>query len=388
MIKTSKDSIEITVSSKFPENTNYKARITPNEGYAPGRLNQSNGVLKSDTFIYATDAVRNTKSILLESYNHQKINVSTYDNKNNITKTYQGERVVTLPIGTKYDVSVMTDFGYTPGTLVNYTKSNSHYRLYTNKYFKTVTDAIPIKCTMKVPKTPGYELTIYTIHGIFKSSETKDSNFSIYYDDYYYIALTKNNGYNVTINNQNFNTKYYMNNNNPLFTVSNMSITLPITATIKTYTVTINTPANETITATNTSTNKTNTSTFTANHGDIYSYKVTPASNAYTPGKVFITSTNTKEYLTQEIPVTQNITVTATPAHKIITASIIAVMNDDKSEHTLWSVSDDNYYIKSDHLVFRNESNTNMADLVYTASPSLNYEQNTDNSISIISKQS
>lgn len=314
--------------------------------------------------------------------------MTIYDNKNNITKTYQGERVVTLPMGTKYDVSVMTEFGYIPGVLVNYTKSDSHYRLYTNKYFRTVTDAIPVKCTMYVPKTPGYELTIYTMHGIFKSSEINESSFSIYYDDAYYIALTKSNGYNVTINKQSYNTKYYMNNSNPLFTVSNMSITLDITATIKTYTVTINTPANETITATNTKTNKTNTSTFTANHGDVYRYTVTAASNNYSPGKIFITSTNTKEYLPHDTPVTQNITVTATPAHKIATASIVAVTDDGKSEYTLWSVSDDNYYIKSDHLVLRNESNNNIADLVYTAVPSLNYEQNTDNSISIISNQS
>ena len=65
------DHSKYTSSQKRPNKTEWSASIKADEGYTPGRLNKENGILESDTSIYASESIDNTLYILVDQYDHQ-----------------------------------------------------------------------------------------------------------------------------------------------------------------------------------------------------------------------------------------------------------------------------------------------------------------------------
>ena len=51
------DHLEYTSSQKRPDKTKWSASIEADKGYLPGRLNKDNGILESDTSIYASNSL-------------------------------------------------------------------------------------------------------------------------------------------------------------------------------------------------------------------------------------------------------------------------------------------------------------------------------------------
>lgn len=72
--------IDLTTSTKLPKSTKYRASIqADSEEYTAGRLNKESGVLDSNTTIYASPATSSVAHLVLKQYNHQYIQVTTYN---------------------------------------------------------------------------------------------------------------------------------------------------------------------------------------------------------------------------------------------------------------------------------------------------------------------
>ena len=91
-----------------PYGTRYTAIVEATNGYTPGVLSSSSGMVTSDLTISATPAKVKSFMMTIIQSDHQTIIV--YANGNQYTKNTE------LTFGTKYTVTVLPDLGYTAGT--------------------------------------------------------------------------------------------------------------------------------------------------------------------------------------------------------------------------------------------------------------------------------
>lgn len=357
----SSDNITFKNSTKLPEDTKYHASIVADEDYLAGRLNQTDGTLKKDELIYATNSTYYRVTILNESYDHQHIDIYKLDKYGKILNKYENQRTVVLPVGSYYRAEVVADFGYDSTPLLNY-NSLKRNRLFTSRKFETKEDAKPETCTIIMTKTKRQIMELHTPKGIFYSSKEKDVSVSLKYDMWYSYTIIPDEGYNPTlISGTTMRTNYRVNKENPLFNKSNMSITLTTDiAKIKRFNIEIKQTANQTLEISGHITN------FLCNYGDKLKYNITAINNNYTPGRVYARNKSTNKFVDPYKPVTSDMIIGVTSAHKILLGDL--EVNVSGSIRKLGTVYDDDYYLANSgkkYLAFRIKSNKNKLEVHY-----------------------
>lgn len=230
--------MDLTSSTKLPAKTEYEASIKADEGYHPGRLNIESGILESDTTIYATNANSSIAHLVLKQYDHQYIQVTTYNRLGEKLKVYKKESVVPLRIGTMYSLDIVSDIGYTSSVLVN--ADNKKHNLYRNKFVYAKEDAKPKECVLYIPSQKNQTVNVYTRNGIFSTRES-DNKIRLPYDSEFYLEIVPDYGYISGKLNLPTHTPLYMNLSNEEFVLSNLTCTIKNTrsAKVKQFKVTI-----------------------------------------------------------------------------------------------------------------------------------------------------
>ena len=221
--------IDLTTSTKLPKSTKYRASIeADSEEYTAGRLNKESGVLDSNTTIYATPATSSVAHLVLKQYNHQYIQVTTYNKAGEVDKVYKKQEVVTLKINSQYSVELIADIGYTKSTLVNI--DNRKYKIFKNKFIYAQDDAAPKTCTIKIPKTENQIISFVSSYGVYSSSTTVDKTYTVPYDTEYFVeAKSIKDGYIAgNINNHTTNTPYTLKSGSTGFDLDTLTLVLTV----------------------------------------------------------------------------------------------------------------------------------------------------------------
>lgn len=221
--------IDLTTSTKLPKSTKYRASIqADSEEYTAGRLNKESGVLDSNTTIYASPATSSVAHLVLKQYNHQYIQVTTYNRAGEVDEVLKKKEVVTLKINSQYSVDLVGEEGYTKSVLKNI--DNKKHKIFKNKYIYAKEEAVPKTCTIKIPKTTNQIISFVSTHGVYSSSTTADKTYTVPYDTEYFVeAKSTKPGYIPgTIKDHNANKPYTIHSGSPCFDLSTLTLTLTV----------------------------------------------------------------------------------------------------------------------------------------------------------------
>lgn len=221
--------IDLTTSTKLPKSTKYRASIqADSEEYTAGRLNKESGVLDSNTTIYASPATSSVAHLVLKQYNHQYIQVTTYNRAGEVDEVLKKKEVVTLKINSQYSVDLVGEEGYTKSVLKNI--DNKKHKIFKNKYIYAKEEAVPKTCTIKIPKTTNQIISFVSTHGVYSSSTTADKTYTVPYDTEYFVeAKSTKPGYIPgTIKDHDVNKPYAIHSGSPCFDLSTLTLTLTV----------------------------------------------------------------------------------------------------------------------------------------------------------------
>lgn len=223
--------IDLTTSTKLPKSTKYRASIqADSEEYTAGRLNKESGVLDSNTTIYASPATSSVAYLVLKQYNHQYIQVTTYNRAGEVDEVLKKKEVVTLKINSQYSVDLVGEEGYTKSVLKNI--DNKKHKIFKNKYIYAKEEAVPKTCTIKIPKTTNQIISFVSTHGVYSSSTTVDKTYMIPYDTEYFVeAKSIKPGYIPgVIKDHDVNKPYTIHSGSPCFDLSTLTLTLTVSS--------------------------------------------------------------------------------------------------------------------------------------------------------------
>ena len=221
--------IDLTTSTKLPKSTKYRASIqADSEEYTAGRLNKESGVLDSNTTIYASPATSSVAHLVLKQYNHQYIQVTTYNRAGEVDEVLTKKEVVTLKINSQYSVDLVGEEGYTKSVLKNI--DNKKHKIFKNKYIYAKEEAVPKTCTIKIPKTTNQIISFVSTHGVYSSSTTADKTYTVPYDTEYFVeAKSIKPGYIPgAIKDHDANKPYTIHSGSPCFDLSTLTLTLTV----------------------------------------------------------------------------------------------------------------------------------------------------------------
>ena len=221
--------IDLTTSTKLPKSTKYRASIqADSEEYTAGRLNKESGVLDSNTTIYASPATSSVAHLVLKQYNHQYIQVTTYNRAGEVDEVLKKKEVVTLKINSQYSVDLVGEEGYTKSVLKNI--DNKKHKIFKNKYIYAKEEAVPKTCTIKIPKTTNQIISFVSTHGVYSSSTIADKTYTVPYDTEYFVeAKSIKPGYIPgTIKDHDVNKPYTIHSGSPCFDLSTLTLTLTV----------------------------------------------------------------------------------------------------------------------------------------------------------------
>lgn len=221
--------IDLTTSTKLPKSTKYRASIqADSEEYTAGRLNKESGVLDSNTTIYASPATSSVAHLVLKQYNHQYIQVTTYNRAGEVDEVLKKKEVVTLKINSQYSVDLVGEEGYTKSVLKNI--DNKKHKIFKNKYIYAKEEAVPKTCTIKIPKTTNQIISFVSTHGVYSSSTTADKIYTVPYDTEYFVeAKSIKPGYIPGIvKDHDVNKPYTIHSGSPCFDLSTLTLTLTV----------------------------------------------------------------------------------------------------------------------------------------------------------------
>lgn len=221
--------IDLTTSTKLPKSTKYRASIqADSEEYTAGRLNKESGVLDSNTTIYASPATSSVAHLVLKQYNHQYIQVTTYNRAGEVDEVLKKKEVVTLKINSQYSVDLVGEEGYTKSVLKNI--DNKKHKIFKNKYIYAKEEAVPKTCTIKIPKTTNQIISFVSTHGVYSSSTTADKTYTVPYDTEYFVeAKSTKPGYIPgAIKDHDANKPYTIHSGSPCFDLSTLTLTLTV----------------------------------------------------------------------------------------------------------------------------------------------------------------
>lgn len=219
--------IDLTTSTKLPKSTKYRASIqADSEEYTAGRLNKESGVLDSNTTIYASPATSSVAHLVLKQYNHQYIQVTTYNRAGEVDEVLKKKEVVTLKINSQYSVDIVGEEGYTKSVLKNI--DNKKHKIFKNKYIYAKEEAVPKTCIIKIPKTTNQIISFVSTHGVYSSSTTADKTYTVPYDTEYFVeAKSTKPGYIPgAIKDHDANKPYTIHSGSPCFDLSTLTLTL------------------------------------------------------------------------------------------------------------------------------------------------------------------
>ena len=223
--------IDLTTSTKLPKSTKYRASIqADSEEYTAGRLNKESGVLDSNTTIYASPATSSVAHLVLKQYNHQYIQVTTYNRAGEVDEVLKKKEVVTLKINSQYSVDLVGEEGYTKSVLKNI--DNKKHKIFKNKYIYAKEEAVPKTCTIKIPKTTNQIISFVSTRGVYSSSTTADKTYTVPYDTEYFVdAKSTKPGYILgTIKDHDANKPYTIHSGSPCFDLSTLTLTLTVSS--------------------------------------------------------------------------------------------------------------------------------------------------------------
>jgi len=223
--------IDLTTSTKLPKSTKYRASIqADSEEYTAGRLNKESGVLDSNTTIYASPATSSVAHLVLKQYNHQYIQVTTYNRAGEVDEVLKKKEVVTLKINSQYSVDLVGEEGYTKSVLKNI--DNKKHKIFKNKYIYAKEEAVPKTCTIKIPKTTNQIISFVSTHGVYSSSTTADKTYTVPYDTEYFVEakLTKPGYIPGAIKDHDVNKPYTIHSGSPCFDLSTLTLTLTVSS--------------------------------------------------------------------------------------------------------------------------------------------------------------
>ena len=350
------DHSKYTSSQKRPNKTEWSASIKADEGYTPGRLNKENGILESDTSIYASESTDNTLYILVDQYDHQHIKVTI----NNET-VYENARVIKCKIDDRFDAEIVADTGYTAKGTLNFTSG----KMYKNRHLSIDKDAEPKMCKITLPATTNQTLTFYSMYTIQKSGD-KSKSFYVTYDTEYSIEINPVYGYNKGSSNHTELTMYKLNASNALVNASDFSLNITCSdATKKKYRITIPTMDNETVRVMANGT--TYTSAVSLDYLTEYRITITPKDNTYVPGRLIYPPVDIDSNIPtkRSFILKEDTEIKITPAHKINDGVFYLQYLDGNKEITPFSdYDDDDWYLKEPHLLVNLDHN-NKEDLYY-----------------------
>ena len=350
------DHSEYTSSQKRPNKTEWSASIKADEGYTPGRLNKENGILESDTSIYASESIENTLYILLDQYDHQHIKV-TINNKT----VYENARIIKCKIDDTFNAEIVADTGYTAKGTLNFTSG----KMYKNRHLSIDKDAEPKMCKITLPATTNQTLTFYSLYTIQKSSN-KSKSFYVTYDTEYSIEINPVYGYNKGASNHTELTMYKLNASNTLVNTSDFSLNITCSDAIKKkYRITIPTMDNETVRVIANGT--TYTSAVSLDYLTEYRITITPKDNTYVPGRLIYPPVDIDSNIPtkRSFILKEDTEIKITPAHKINDGVFYLQYLDGNKEITPFSdYDDDDWYFKEPHLLVNLDHN-NKEDLYY-----------------------
>ena len=350
------DHSEYTSSQKRPNKTEWSASIKADEGYTPGRLNKENGILESDTSIFASESTNDTLYILLDQYDHQHIKVTI----NNDT-VYENARIIKCKIDDTFNAEIVVDTGYTSNGTLNLTSG----RMYRNRHLSIDKDAEPKMCKITLPATTNQTLTFYSMYTIQKSSN-KSKSFYVTYDTEYSIEINPAYGYNKGTSNHTELTMYKLNTSNSLLNAIDLSLNITCTdATKKKYKITIPTMDNETVRVIANGT--TYTSTVSLDYLTEYSVTIIPKDNTYVPGRLIYPPVDIDSNIPtkRSFILKEDVNLKITPAYKINDGVFYLQYLDGNKEITPFSdYDDDDWYLKEPHLLVNLDHN-NKEDLYY-----------------------
>lgn len=222
--------IDLTTSTKLPKSTKYRASIqADSEEYTAGRLNKESGVLDSNTTIYASPATSSVAHLVLKQYNHQYIQVTTYNRAGEVDEVLEKKEVVTLKINSQYSVDLVGEEGYTKSVLKNI--DNKKHKIFKNKYIYAKEEAVPKTCTIKIPKTTNQIISFVSTHGVYSSSTTADKTYTVPYDTEYFVeAKSTKPDYIIpgVIKDHDVNKPYTIHSGSPCFDLSTLTLTLTV----------------------------------------------------------------------------------------------------------------------------------------------------------------
>lgn len=221
--------IDLTTSTKLPKSTKYRASIqADSEEYTAGRLNKESGVLDSNTTIYASPATSSVAHLVLKQYNHQYIQVTTYNRAGEVDEVLKKKEVVTLKINSQYSVDLVGEEGYTKSVLKNI--DNKKHKIFKNKYIYAKEEAVPKTCIIKIPKTTNQIISFVSTHGVYSSSTTADKTYTVPYDTEYFVeAKSIKPGYIPgAIKDHDVNKPYIIHSGSPCFDLSTLTLTLTV----------------------------------------------------------------------------------------------------------------------------------------------------------------
>ena len=350
------DHSKYTSSQKRPNKTEWSASIKADEGYTPGRLNKENGILESDTSIYASESTDNTLYILVDQYDHQHIKVTI----NNET-VYENARVIKCKIDDRFDAEIVADTGYTAKGTLNFTSG----KMYKNRHLSIDKDAEPKMCKITLPATTNQTLTFYSMYTIQKSGN-KSKSFYVTYDTEYSIEINPVYGYNKGSSNHTELTMYKLNASNALVNASDFSLNITCSdATKKKYRITIPTMDNETVRVMANGT--TYTSAVSLDYLTEYRITITPKDNTYVPGRLIYPPVDIDSNIPtkRSFILKEDTEIKITPAHKINDGVFYLQYLDGNKEITPFSdYDDDDWYLAEPYLLVNLDHN-NKEDLYY-----------------------
>lgn len=351
------DHLEYTSSQKRPDKTKWSASIEADKGYLPGRLNKDNGILESDTSIYASNSLDDTVYILVDQYNHQHIKVTINDET-----VYENTRVIKCNIDDTFKAEIVVDTGYTSIGKLNYTSG----KLFKDRHLSIDKEAEAKLCTITIPATTNQTLVFYSIYTIQKSSDTA-TTFTVPYDTDYSIEIIPEYGYNKGTSNHTELTMYSLNtNSNSLMNTTNFSVNITCTdSTKKKFKITIPTIDNETVSVI--ANGITYTSTISLDYLTEYKINITPKDNTYVPGRLIYppVDINSNIPTKRSFTLTKDIDIKITPAYKINDGVFYIQYTDgEKETEPLSDYTDDDWYLKEPYLL-ANLNHNNIEDLYY-----------------------
>ena len=173
-----------TTTFTCPVGTTYEAEIIAKSGYVAGALNVSgNGTINNDMSINANPAIGMATVTIVQSA-HQTIHVYTpYKGGTDHTSTF------TCSIGTRYEVEVIADRGYNPGT------PNTNGGTVNSNTTINATGATVANATVTIVQSPNQTIHVYTPQKAGGTDHT--SSFTCQVGTTYEAEVIAQNGYNA-----------------------------------------------------------------------------------------------------------------------------------------------------------------------------------------------